>query len=139
MRIAVMAVMVANSLASAADDAAIIVNSGSTNSDGYRIVVPKSGKAAYSSTSRRSPAPSNTKTRKLPGSMITRFYADIDAAKPLSDLPAARCMKSASFGTTLTIEIGGQKTPDLSCGDHGDGKLKALIRDATEISRLFTP
>ncbi len=77
--------------------------------------------------------------RKLPDPLVKRFYSDLGEAKPLSLLPKQRCMKSASFGTKLTIEWGAQETPDLSCGAGDNAKLQALIRDANEIVRLFSP
>ncbi len=46
-------------------------------------------------------------------------------------------MKSASFGSKLTVEFGEEKTPDLSCGDAGSAMLQALIRDVKEIVDLF--
>ena len=76
--------------------------------------------------------------RKLPDALAKRLYSDLSAAKPISYLPNERCMKSASFGTKLTIEFGGQETPDLSCGGGDDSKLQALVRDANEIVELFS-
>lgn len=124
-----------------AADRPVIVNSGSTNTAGFRIAVEQSGKASYTQMPHRSGLPSDaqggSKSRNLPKDLVQRFYADLEAAKPFSDLPSGGCMKSASFGTALTIEFAGQKTPDLSCGDHDNAKLKALIADANEIVKAF--
>ena len=68
--------------------------------------------------------------------MAKRFHADLDAAKPFGSLPVVHCMKSASFGSTMTIEFGGEQTPDLKCGDGGNGAMRDLIRDANEIVAL---
>jgi hypothetical protein len=73
----------------------------------------------------------------LADTLVKRLYADLDAAKPFSSLPMQRCAKSASFGTTLTIALGFQETPDLSCGGGDSEKLKALLRDANEIDKVF--
>lgn len=120
---------------------AVIVNSGSTNTAGFRIVVERSGNAEFTPAPRRSGpdsgAKAEPKSRKVPDALVHDLYSDLDAAKPLSSLPAPRCMKSASFGTKLTIEFGAEVTPDLSCGDGGNEKLKALIRDANQIVALF--
>ncbi len=115
--------------AMAGKDTAVIIDSGSTNTAGFRIVVERSGKAVC--TGRRSAS----ETRKVPKELLRRFYVDLE--KPLAELPKHACMKSASFGTTLTIEFGGQTSPDLSCGDHGDERLKTLIADMHEIVKLF--
>jgi len=120
---------------------AAIVDSGSTNTAGFRILVQRSGEAEQTQTPRRYGPQTASKARKrqLPRALVDRFYSDLDAAKPFSALPEQHCMKSASFGTTLSIEFAGEKTPDLNCGDGGDSKLQAIIRDATEIIKLFSP
>lgn len=118
-----------------------IVNSGSTNTAGYRIVVEKLGQAEYTSHPRpvaiaRGETPQIIR-KAIPKSLAERLYADVHAAGPLSALPARHCVKSVSFGTRLTIESGGEESPDLSCGDGGNPKLEALIRDADEIIKIF--
>jgi hypothetical protein len=113
-------------------DLATIVNSGSTNQPGFRIQVERSGKATYT------PAKAKSTGRKIDKKLAQRFYQDLDAAKPLSGLKGPRCMKSASFGSTLMVEVGADKTPDLSCGDGGEAKLKALVDDTNEIVKLFS-
>jgi hypothetical protein len=119
-----------------AADSAVIVNSGSTNTAGFRIAVDPSGDAQYTATSRKSEPKAAAQTH-VPDALVKRLYSDLDAAKPLASLPHPRCIKSASFGTRLTIEFGDSETPDLSCGDGDNAKLRALIRDAQEIVTLF--
>jgi hypothetical protein len=46
-------------------------------------------------------------------------------------------MKSASFGSALTVVFGSEQTPDLSCGDGGNAAMRNLIRDVNEIVALF--
>jgi len=125
-----------------AADVAVIVDSGSTNTAGFRIVVEQSGEAEFTAGPRRSIRSPDEQPkqmrRKLPDALVKRLYSDLGAAKPLSSLPNQRCMKSASFGTKLTIEFGGQETPDLSCGAGDNTKLQPLILDANEIVKLFT-
>ncbi len=122
-------------------DSVLIVNSGSTNTAGFRIVVERSGQARYTATSRRfSPQahqPPNTVQKQLSRVLLQRLYSDLEAAKPLSALPEPHCMKSASFGFSLTVEFNGEKTPDLSCGGGDSTPMQALIRDVKEISALF--
>ena len=125
-----------------AADVAVIVNSGSTNTAGFRIVVERSGKAEFTAGPRRSSrSPDETPKhleRTLPDAVVERLYSDLDAAKPFASLPNRRCMKSTSFGTKLTIEFGGEETPDLSCGSGDNAKLQDLVRDANEIVKLFS-
>ena len=119
-----------------------IVNSGSTNTAGFQIAVEKSGAAEYTPKPRRhvignGEAP-KTIRKTIPKSLAGALYADVDAARPLSSLPARGCMKSASFGTRLTIQSGEDTSPDLSCGDGGNAKMQALIRDTGAVVKLFT-
>jgi len=122
-------------LAAAGD--ALIVSSGSTNSPGFRIVVERSGSAIYTPVPRKSDTQAKSRSLKLPAALVKRLYSDLDAGKPLAELRGGHCMKSASFGSSLTIEFEGDKTPDLSCPDQGNPRLQALIQDASEIVKLF--
>lgn len=118
----------------------MIVNSGSTNRAGFRIVVDRSGNAEFTATPRRL-GPQQEQAapirKTVARALIDRFYADLTTAKPFSSLPAAHCMKSASFGSVLRVDFGGEQTPDLSCGDGGNPVLHNLIRDTNEIVGLF--
>lgn len=120
---------------------AIIVNSGSTNTAGFEIVVDPSGAAQYTShpllraIERMEPPKSVRKT--LAKALAKAFYDDIKAARPLASLPPQRCMKSVSFGARLTVQDGSDTSPDLSCGDGGDAKMRALIRDTNAIVKSF--
>jgi hypothetical protein len=125
---------------SAQPDTAAIVNSGSTNRPGFRIVVDRSGVAEFTvAPRRRAIQPEETSPEKItiPRPLTDRLYADLKAASPFASLPASHCMKSVSFGSALNIELGGEQTPDLSCGDGGNAALATLIRDCNEIVALF--
>src|SRR5689334_15359332 len=87
-------------------DTATIIDSGSTNRAGFHIDVKRSGLAEMISGESGKPI-----QRHLPSSVTQRFYADLEAAKPISSLPVIHCMKSASFGSSLTIAIGNEQTP----------------------------
>ena len=104
-------------------------------------MVNRSGSAKYTAVPRGVAAqkgiPVEERERDLPAELVTRFYADL-TAQPLSSLPEMHCAKSASFGSVLRIEFGGQQSPDLSCGDGGDGRLKALTQDIGDITRIMT-
>jgi hypothetical protein len=128
------------SFPSVQNNQATIVNSGSTNTSGFRIAVKRSGSAEYASIPRGAGAQDKqpeTAGREIPNELATNLFADLEAAKPLAALPAPHCMKSRSFGTRLTIEFGGESTPDLSCGDGGNEHLRALIKDVRETVALF--
>jgi hypothetical protein len=114
-----------------AAEPATIVDSGSTNKPGFRIAIDRSGNATYT------PAKGKGTNQRIDKKLAQRFYKDLDQAKPLSGLKGPMCMKSASFGSTLKVEIGTDQTPDLSCGDGGDAKLKALVDDTTRIVKVF--
>lgn len=140
--IAMAAIMspIAQSFPSVQYNLATIVNSGSTNAAGFRIAVRRSGKAEYHEVARGAAAESAEpeKTgREIPSDLAQRLFADLEAAKPLRSLPAPHCMKSKSFGSRLTIEFGGETTPDLSCGDGGNERLRALIKDVNEMVAVF--
>ena len=143
MRRTILRIVILSGLATvlAAADSAVIVNSGSTNTAGFRIEVSRSGEAVYTPVLRRAgqltEALAKPRSRPIPSALAKRFYADLDGQKSLSAPTNPGCMKSASFGTTLIVEYRGEKTPDLSCGDHGSDALKALIQSAGEIVKLF--
>lgn len=117
-----------------------IIDSGSTNRAGFQIEVKRSGVAEMTSNPRRGDAATEhakAVQRKLPSETVQRFYADLQAAAPVSALPPVHCMKSASFGSSLIVKIGNEQSPDLTCGDGGDEAMRNLIRDVQEIVSLF--
>jgi len=131
---------IAQSFPSVQYNQATIVNSGSTNTAGFRIAVRRSGAAEYITVPRganaRNEEPQKT-GREIPKDLASRLFADLEAARPLPGLPAPHCMKSKSFSSRLTIEFGGESTPDLSCGDGGNEHLRAIIQDVNEMVSLF--
>lgn len=102
----------------------IVTNTGSTNAIGYRVSIDSSGVAAFSSGSGSGRA-------TLPDPLFAQLKHDIAAASPLSRLTPPQCMKSASFGTSTFIAVGGDRSPDLSC--PGTDKVQALEQDISEI------
>ncbi len=105
--------------------AAVILNTGSTNTAGYRIVVQPSGSVEYAAASRRA-------TANIADRLAAKFFHDLKAAGPLQDLETTPCMKSVSFGTSLFVWWEHGRSPDLSCssGEHA----RALQDDATQIA-----
>jgi len=99
----------------------VITNSGATNLIGYRILIGPTGEASFVSGD----GPGNA---ALPAALFAKLKGDVDAAKPLSGLPReVSCMKSASFGTSTYLALGGDRTDDLTC--PGNDAEKALKDD----------
>ena len=109
-----------------AADEALIVNSGSTNSAGYRLRVYADGTTALQQ--------GDAALRKhVSLALVKRFFADLRAAGPLDALPRAACMKSASFGTSTQIGYRGKLSPDLSCPSASSTE-RALAIDADALA-----
>jgi hypothetical protein len=140
--VGVLAAMAARLPGSPSDDAATIVDSGSTNRSGFRIVVDQTGAAEMTMIPRgfgaRQAQPEPVQ-RKLPQSLVDSFYSSLKAAKPLASLPAEHCAKSASFGSKMTVSFGGEETPDLNCGDGGNAALADLIKEVGKITAIMQP
>jgi hypothetical protein len=87
---------------------ATIINSGSTNTCSYRIDVWDNGHVNYRVCGRWG-------RQAISSSLAAQFFADLDAAAPLNELPFIRCQKSISFGSITLITYAGARSPDLSC------------------------
>ena len=123
---------IATCVAATTPDSAVIVNSGSTNSVGYKIEVWPDGKASATMQSRGG-APGTPKAFAVPAATASRFFADLAAARK-GNATSVPCMKSASFGTTTHVNWQGWVSPDLSCppkGQLGD----ALVQDVDAIRK----
>jgi hypothetical protein len=107
---------------------AVIINSGSTNMIGYRIYITPSGELSYV-------AGNGQGQGKLSSGLKRRFFRDLAAAMPLSQLPVSSCIKSISFGTSTVVQLGGERSPDLSC--PGNAQAEALSHDLTAIAQFL--
>jgi hypothetical protein len=107
-----------------------IVDSGSTNTSGYTIVVQTDGSASI--VVQQSATQSSTpKAFTLSKDTATKLFADLAAARTANAVTVP-CMKSASFGTTLRIAWQGWTSPDLSCPAK-DALGAALISDVQAV------
>ena len=109
---------------------AVIENTGSTNTSGYTITLTSTGGKYHVASVSNNGNDRNSETgNKEPlGQQVRQFFADLSAAMPLTDLPAGRGMRSASFGTRTFITYQGQRSPDLTfSGDPRTAALKADI------------
>jgi predicted GNAT family acetyltransferase len=102
---------------------ALILNSGSTNTAGYRLRVMTDG----STTLQQGDIPLQ---RRVPQYLVQRFFADLQASGPLDQIRSHICMKSASFGTTMQIVYRGKTSPDIAC----PGTARKLESDALAIA-----
>jgi len=97
--------------------AAVIMDTGSTNAPGYRIVVQRGGNVEYIIGGVRN-------TMHADASQTAELFASLSSGMPLSQLASARCMKSASFGTSQFAYWNHQRSPDLTC--PGDARTKTV-------------
>jgi hypothetical protein len=109
-------------------DSAVIVDSGSTNTLGYRIQVRSDGSASVS-TGTSSPKPFT-----VPQATAERFFADLAAARK-SNATTEACMKSASFGSTLRVTWQQWVSSDLTCPSK-DASVTALVNDVQSLREL---
>lgn len=115
---------------------ALILDSGSTNTPGYRVTVYDSGRAEWSISGRKYTAACASGEGKLPPKLTRRFFQELKSLMPLDKLPATHCMKSASFGTTLRVTYHGTVSPDLSC-PRSDTGTSQLLKDVADINRAL--
>ena len=108
---------------------AVIENSGSTNTTGYTLRISPSGEAGQVIGNDLM----EFKPAALPKAEVKKFFADLNAAMPLTSLPVRHGMRSASFGTETFITYKGQKSPDLTfASDPRTAALKADIDSITK-------
>ena|SRR5215472_14281551 len=105
--------------------AAVILNTGSTNAAGYRIVLQRSGSAEYIWGAQRA-------TSSIDPKLASKFFEDATSGMPLSQLRVVMCMKSASFGTMTFVWWRGSRSRDLSC--PGDASAQHLYADALAVA-----
>jgi hypothetical protein len=117
---------------------ATIINSGSTNNkDSYRIVLTRSGDAAYT----REPGDKTELTKestihsKISMELTNKFFGHLDAAMPVSRLPEEECEKGKALGSMTYVSVDGQRSPNLSCAR--DQRKSALYDDITMITSTF--
>ncbi len=98
--------------AAARPDGAVIHNSGSTNTSGYSIKLWSDGRGEL--TMGRGPGWGTGTVFNVDPSVAQEFFSNVKAARQDPGSPG-HCMKSASFGTTTTVQWHGWNSPDLQC------------------------
>jgi hypothetical protein len=110
--------------------AATIHKSGSTNTLSWDMIVNRDGLVKIT-------VEDNPEAREntIPDPLANKFFADLDAAMPINNLPTPDCLKSVSFGTVTTITYNNQTSPDISCpvNDHEKG----LYTDVLQMEKLL--
>ncbi|MBV8147460.1 MAG: hypothetical protein JO092_00045 [Candidatus Eremiobacteraeota bacterium] len=125
------ALLIANASAAPARDGAVIVDSGSTNTAGYKIELWSDGSGTVTLQNRFGETHGAAKTFAVSSALAQRFFADLKAARD-GNAVSEPCMKSASFGTTTHAQWHGWNSPDLDC-PAGNGLTAALVSDVNAI------
>jgi hypothetical protein len=110
---------------------ATIVNSGSTNTSGFKITVESGGRASSIMQNRAGVAQSSVHAFVLSSKQATQFFSDVKAAKAAPGTEGG-CMKSASFGSSTHVTWNGWTSPDLQCPSDS-AAIKALAADVSTI------
>ncbi len=105
------------------DDGASIVNSGSTNAQGYHIDVSSAGRARIARNANR--------WQRIDARLARKFFADLKAARA-AGAPGAPCKKSASLRTRTMVVWHAWTSRDLEC--PVSGALLALKADVQAIT-----
>lgn len=120
----------ANASAASARDGATILDSGSTNTPGYRIDVWSDGSATIV-VQNRGVSRGAPKSFAVTNSVASRFFANLKAVRS-GNVAGEPCMKSASFGTTTRVTWHGWTSPDLDCPSDR-APLTALVSSVNAI------
>lgn len=111
-------------------DGGTIRNSGSTNAPGYTIKVWSDGSTWAVHSGRTGVALGTPFTGRVPAALARQFLEDAKEARA-AHAPAARCMKSASFGSVTSAVYHGWTSPDLQCPVAG-----GLAELASDVDRI---
>ncbi|MFN2460780.1 MAG: hypothetical protein ABR591_08865 [Candidatus Velthaea sp.] len=128
------AALAARAPAPPAPAGATIESSGSTNTMGFSIAVRPDGAITVTQ-------PGATRDARVPRVLAERLYDDLARIGALDALPAGACMKSASFGSRLSVEYKGRRTPDLSCVQNDaertlSADANAIVNAAHIVNRM---
>lgn len=124
----------------AGGDLATIIQSRSTNTRAYNVVIHNDGSAAVEFSgaghiSSNAPAQSQ---QFPPGTIDThRLRSLLAQIGDVSRIPIGFCAKSASFGTTTRISYAGKKSGDLQCvQQQASGGDPALLQASQELGKF---
>lgn len=121
-----------SSACAATVEKAAIVDSGSTNTSGYRIDVASDGGGRLTMEPHPGSDVSTTpKNFRMDAALAQRFFNDLKAVRDVK-VAGVPCMKSASFGTSTHVKYGEWTSPDLDCPSPNE-LMNALIEDVRAI------
>jgi hypothetical protein len=133
-RATILAVLaIATLMAVSPPDSAMIVDSGSTNANGYTIHITADGNASVTFQPRGGSPIGTPKPFTVPAATTARFFSDLAAARK-GNLATVPCMKPVSFGTTLKVTWQGWTSPDLTCPPK-DSLGESLVSDVAAIRK----
>ena len=118
-------------------ETAVIENTGSTNTSGYKITLLSTGNTfRIASVSNGGSDHNSEMGNKEPlRGQVRKLFTDLAAAMPLTSMPVRHGMRSASFGTATFIIYKGQRSPDLTFG--GSAQAAALKADIEVITKAL--
>jgi hypothetical protein len=101
----------------ASGEIATIIQSPSTNTPGFKIVIHEDGSATEEVSQFRGPSNAQSQTRQYPpGSIDTNtLHRLLTTIGDVSKIPTGFCPKSVSFGTRTQIAYNGKVSGDLQC------------------------
>jgi hypothetical protein len=108
--------------------AAMILNSGSADLAGYRVVIAPDGTAVAVDGAGKG-------QRQLSADLTHTLFLDLAAAAPLSRLPSSSCAAGAAAVTPIVVSLGAETSPELTC--PSDPKATALLEDIRAITRAL--
>ena len=116
------------------DETAVIENTGSTKTSGYKITLLSTGRTfrIVSVSNGSDDHKSETGNKEPLRTQVRKLFTDLAAAMPLTTIPARHGMRSASFGTATFITYKGQRSPDLTF--PGNAQAVALKADIEAIA-----
>ncbi|MBV9269687.1 MAG: hypothetical protein JO165_01230, partial [Candidatus Eremiobacteraeota bacterium] len=135
-------------VAAALRDGAVVTNSGSTNTPGYIMKIRSDGSGSV--LPNRSVQNAMPRRFSIPPALAQSFLTHAGATKLANPAAAGAtgCMKSASFGYTLTVTYHGWRSRDLTCPGGGP-EAEALLQDikaieqaaniSTGVRRIYLP
>jgi hypothetical protein len=117
---------------------AIIVQSSSTNTRGYRVLIYKDGSATAevggdgAASGSEAPQTQDFPSGTIDVKTLRRLLKEIG---DVSKIPPGRCMKSVSFGTHTQIVYAGNTSTDLQCiGGGSTGSGWAPVQASQDLS-----
>ena len=118
------------------DEFVTIINSGSTNTNGYTVTLYQEINSPKSIWVQIPDSEGGVKTDDAELVKLSKkLFHDIAVPLPLSGLSPRHGMRSASFGTKTYILYKGQRSPDLTFG--GDARVNALRADVAAITQAL--